>query len=234
MESVKTMPKSDPKSEVCKKCGGIGHKQKHCVSDPENLKKIQAQQTDVKDANDPAPQPNTKKTSNTTLSKSGDSNTTKSKTNLPCPECKIVHTYQKNNKDIPSKRFINCSIFMGKTVDEKAKVLQKHSACTICTDFTHKKADCTTKLSIARCGEPLDGKKKCTQLHSKYIHGYTVSYAQFNAVNTVSNDSDSEEISAQLVTDSVDPTRIILQDIQVGPANIRTYTVGFRFKQAFD
>ena len=210
MESVKTMPsKLDPKSDVCRKCGGIGHKQKHCVSDPENLKKIQAQQVDLKDA-DPVKVKNQPK----------NNPNFKPRKNLPCPECKIVHTYKKDNVDIPSKRFINCGIFIGKTENERAKVLEKHSACTICTDFTHKKADCTTKLAFAVCGESIGGNRKCTQLHSKYIHGSTVPYAQFNAVNTISSDSESEEVSAKLERESEDPTSMILQDIPVGPFKI--------------
>ena len=89
MESVRSMPSKSTDSQLCRKCGGAGHKQRQCPSDPEVVKKITSFQVGVQSGNsvDSNVKVNMPKKSGTSGSQSMASqfNVSAAKESKPCP-----------------------------------------------------------------------------------------------------------------------------------------------------
>ena len=93
MESVRSMPSKSSDSQLCRKCGGAGHKQRQCPSDPEVVKKITSFQVGVQSGNsvDSNVKVNVSKKSGSSSSQSmaSQSNVSAAKENKPCPQCNV-------------------------------------------------------------------------------------------------------------------------------------------------
>ena len=119
-----------------------------------------------------------------------------------CPECKSQHTFKyKQRPEINSNRFMNCPVFLKKDADQKAQMLEKYKACSICTSFTHIKSKCKLVGKSALCGEKLQDGTYCAKRHSKLVHSSNLPYVTVGKISV----EDSRDI----------PSLMLLQDIPI-------------------
>ena len=105
----------------------------------------------------------------------------------------IYQEVREREVENPSKRFQNCPSFLRKTPDQRAQMLEKHKACSICLDSTHGKDDCRTNFNSVVSETALDGNTICKEFHSKLVHGSGLPYCQFNVARILPKTSTTKQ-----------------------------------------
>ena len=94
-----------------------------------------------------------------------------------CPMCKKVMKYKRLGKEYDSTRLHDCTLFMAKSVEERAELLLKHKACPLCTSFTHTKDACNARMKTCNYKEN-DG-TLCGGDHNRAVHGAVHAYVNY-------------------------------------------------------
>ena len=181
---------SQPKEEIrCRKCNKKGHIKRDCTVAAVRVQK------DPEDSSDE-------------INPKNDSGYIKKLTELcgKCPLCKSRHefTRKRDNKDLPSDRFMCCADFRKMTEQERGQTVEKFKACARCLSWNHKRdsKDCKAPKNSCRC--PKDS-STCGGDHHTMVCKSGVVYC-----NTVKVDKSEEKQSGQ-----GEVTLLLLQDVKV-------------------
>merc|ERR1711888_412092 len=99
-----------------------------------------------------------------------------------CPAYAGAHTVMgSNNETYYKTRLSNCETFTGKSVSERATIIQQARGCVLCLDWTgsHQVGACQAKGRQGRTFDPckqLTNRSPCGKRHNHLLHGSGNSY----------------------------------------------------------
>ena len=191
---------------LCKRCGGSGHRAKHCPSNNQRIGSMNS--TSVTAAAGDNQKKEREKKAEKECGK--------------CPLCKSPHTFY-NNKEKqlwPADRLYKCEDFKKLSVKDRASTLERLGACPICTSWSHKKAACKTDT---KCRNIVNN-NQCGGQHSFFVCGSgnaycgsvtytTLSSSGSSTIGSGTDSSDCEQLMNQVDLNA--ETSLLFQEVKV-------------------